>query len=253
MNIYSQKNVISPMPSQRKENFKTSIMNNKIKNKNPKNTVYSPSSPYTLSNSKVLSVQSYSNESNSHINNINIMRNRINPSSFNPFIIPPRKKESNHNSKIYKHITPQEIFNQQINILFDNAYKELSILVKNLAEIKYNMGINFNQTNADYLKQLKELYEDKERKIIYIFDKYKYDLNNLKYRERKKYLEMYKNKAKELMEIEKNFNFEKEQIKISYQMNFDLIKKREEIEIKNLFERKIIEKARNNLLNLIDF
>ena len=29
--------------------------------------------------------------------------------------------------------------------------------------------------------------------------------------------------------------------------------KREEIEIKNLLERKIIEKTRDNLLNLIDF
>ena len=251
-NIYYQKNVISPMPSQRKENFKTSIMNNnQIKNKNPKNIIYSPNSPYTPTKSRMFSGQSYSNKSNSQ--NINNMRNRLNPSSFNPFIIPQKKKENMNNSKIYKHISPQEIFNQRINILFDNVYKEISILVKKLAEINYNKNVNLNEANVSYLKQLKELYDNKEKQMIYVFDKYKYDLNNLKYRKRKKYLEMYKNKAKELMEIEKNFNFEKEQIKISYQMNFDLIKKREEIEIKNLFERKIIEKARNNLLNLIDF
>ena len=250
-NIYYQKNIISPMPSQRKENFKTSIMNNhQTKNKNPKNIIYSPTSPYKPTKSRMLSGQSYSNKSSQNINN---MRNRLNPSSFNPFIIPQRKKESMNNSKIYRHISPQDIFNQRINILFDNVYKVISNLVKKMSEINYNKNVNLNEANVSYLKQLKELYDNKEKQMIYVFDKYKYDLNNLRYRERKKYLEMYKHKAKELMEIEKNFNFEKEQIKISYQMNFDLIKKREEIEIKNLLERKIIEKTRDNLLNLIDF
>lgn len=250
-NIYYQKNIISPMPSQRKENFKTSIMNNhQTKNKNPKNIIYSPASPYKPTKSRMLSGQSYSNKSSQNINN---MRNRLNPSSFNPFIIPQRKKESMNNSKIYRHISPQDIFNQRINILFDNVYKVISNLVKKMSEINYNKNVNLNEANVFYLKQLKELYDNKEKQMIYVFDKYKYDLNNLRYRERKKYLEMYKHKAKELMEIEKNFNFEKEQIKISYQMNFDLIKKREEIEIKNLLERKIIEKTRDNLLNLIDF
>ena len=234
-NIYYQKNVISPIPEQRKENFKTSIMNNQIKNKHHKNILYSPSSPNTPSKSIIATNKNYSSKYNNTMNSIDNVSNRLNPSLFNPFT------------------TPQIKFNQQMNLLSDNIYKEIGYLVKKLAEIKHNKEKDINQENMSYLKQLKELYDNKERQIIYIYDKYKYDLNNLKYRERKKYLEMYKNKAKELMEIENNFNFEKEQIKISYQMNFDLIKKREEIEIKNLFERKIIEKARNNLLNLIDF
>ena len=252
-NIYYQKNVISPIPEQRKENFKTSIMNNQIKNKHHKNILYSPSSPNTPSKSIIVTNQNYSSKYNNTMNSIDNVSNRLNPSLFNPFTIPPRKKENGNNSKKYKPTTPQIKFNQQMNLLSDNIYKEIGYLVKKLAEIKHNKEKNINQENMSYLKQLKELYDNKERQIIYIYDKYKYDLNNLKYRERKKYLEMYKQKAKEIMKIEKNFIFEKEQIKASYQMNYDLIKKREEIEIKNFFDKKLIEKVRDKLLNLIDF
>ena len=252
-NIYYQKNVISPIPEQRKENFKTSIMNNQIKNKHHKNILYSPSSPNTPSKSIIATNQNYSSKYNNTMNSIDNVSNRLNPSLFNPFTIPPRKKENGNNSKKYKPTTPQIKFNQQMNLLSDNIYKEIGYLVKKLAEIKHNKEKNINQENMSYLKQLKELYDNKERQIIYIYDKYKYDLNNLKYRERKKYLEMYKQKAKEIMKIEKNFIFEKEQIKASYQMNYDLIKKREEIEIKNFFDKKLIEKVRDKLLNLIDF
>ena len=252
-NIYYQKNVISPIPEQRKENFKTSIMNNQIKNKHHKNILYSPSSPNTPSKSIIATNQNYSSKYNNTMNSIDNVSNRLNPSLFNPFTIPPRKKENGNNSKKYKPATPQIKFNQQMNLLSDNIYKEIGYLVKKLAEIKHNKEKNINQENMSYLKQLKELYDNKERQIIYIYDKYKYDLNNLKYRERKKYLEMYKQKAKEIMKIEKNFIFEKEQIKASYQMNYDLIKKREEIEIKNFFDKKLIEKVRDKLLNLIDF
>ena len=252
-NIYYQKNVISPIPEQRKENFKTSIMNNQIKNKHHKNILYSPSSPNTPSKSIIVTNQNYSSKYNNTMNSIDNVSNRLNPSLFNPFTIPPRKKENGNNSKKYKPTTPQIKFNQQMNLLSDNIYKEIGYLVKKLAEIKHNKEKNINQENMSYLKQLKELYDNKERQIIYIYDKYKYDLNDLKYRERKKYLEMYKQKAKEIMKIEKNFIFEKEQIKASYQMNYDLIKKREEIEIKNFFDKKLIEKVRDKLLNLIDF
>ena len=252
-NIYYQKNVISPIPEQRKENFKTSIMNNQIKNKHHKNILYSPSSPNTPSKSIIATNKNYSSKYNNTMNSIDNVSNRLNPSLFNPFTIPPRKKENGNNSKKYKPTTPQIKFNQQMNLLSDNIYKEIGYLVKKLAEIKHNKEKNINQENMSYLKQLKELYDNKERQIIYIYDKYKYDLNNLKYRERKKYLEMYKQKAKEIMKIEKNFIFEKEQIKASYQMNYDLIKKREEIEIKNFFDKKLIEKVRDKLLNLIDF
>ena len=252
-NIYYQKNVISPIPEQRKENFKTSIMNNQIKNKHHKNILYSPSSPNTPSKSIIATNQNYSSKYNNTMNSIDNVSNRLNPSLFNPFTIPPRKKENGNNSKKYKPTTPQIKFNQQMNLLSDNIYKEIGYLVKKLAEIKHNKEKNINQENMSYLKQLKELYDNKERQIIYIYDKYKYDLNNLKYRERKKYLEMYKQKAKEIMKIEKNFIFEKEQIRASYQMNYDLIKKREEIEIKNFFDKKLIEKVRDKLLNLIDF
>ena len=60
-------------------------------------------------------------------------------------------------------------------------------------------------------------------------------------------------RAKELAQLEENFNFEKEQIKIKYQMDYDLIKNREENEIKKVLEKKIIEKARNKLLKLINY
>lgn len=246
-NIYYQKNVISPIPQQRKENFKTSIMNSHIKNKNPKNIIYSTSSSYTPIKSIMTTNQNYSSKFNSNMSSIDNVRNKLNPSLFNTFIIPPRKKENSNNSKIYNPITPQIKFNKQMNLLFDNVYKEISYLVKKLSEIEHNKEKNMNQENISYLKKLKEIYDNKERLIIYAYNKYKYDLNNLKYGERKKYLEMYKQK------IEKNFIFEKEQIKTSYQMNYDLIKKREEIEIKNLFDKKIIEKVRDKLLNLIDF
>ena len=228
-------------------------MNNQIKNKHHKNILYSPSSPNTPSKSIIATNQNYSSKYNNTMNSIDNVSNRLNPSLFNPFTIPPRKKENGNNSKKYKPTTPQIKFNQQMNLLSDNIYKEIGYLVKKLAEIKHNKEKNINQENMSYLKQLKELYDNKERQIIYIYDKYKYDLNNLKYRERKKYLEMYKQKAKEIMKIEKNFIFEKEQIRASYQMNYDLIKKREEIEIKNFFDKKLIEKVRDKLLNLIDF
>ena len=63
---------------------------------------------------------------------------------------------------------------------------------------------------------------------------------------------MYTNRTKELLEIDENFNLEKAQIKITYQNDYDSIKKREENEIKNLLDKKIIEKTRINLLNLLD-
>ena len=128
-----------------------------------------------------------------------------------------------------------------MELLLDNVYKEISKLAKKLAGIDYNKRMKLNEANQLYIKQLKDLYEDKEKKIIQVYDKYKYDLDNLKYRERKKYLEKYKNKTQELLEIEKNFSFEKEQIKTTYQMDYDLIKEREENEIQKILNMKIIE------------
>ena len=170
-NIYYQKNVISPIPEQRKENFKTSIMNNQIKNKHHKNILYSPSSPNTPSKSIIATNQNYSSKYNNTMNSIDNVSNRLNPSLFNPFTIPPRKKENGNNSKKYKPTTPQIKFNQQMNLLSDNIYKEIGYLVKKLAEIKHNKEKNINQENMSYLKQLKELYDNKERQIIYIYDK----------------------------------------------------------------------------------
>ena len=248
INITSQKYDISLVPIRKNKKLATSLINNQISNKNMNNILYSPSSSYTPS---ISSNQTYI-QSNSFKSSISSRSSRINPSAFNPFVVPPIKKEVVDNSQIYKHLDPQEKFNQKMNLLIDNVYKEVSKLVKNLTEIEYNKGISFNEANVSYLKQLKELYDKKEKKMIQVFDKYKYDLNNLKYRERRKYLEMYKNKTQEIMEIENNFNFEKEQIKATFQIDYDLIKQREEIEVKNLLDKKLIEIARNKLLNVLD-
>ena len=111
-----------------------------------------------------------------------------------------------------------------MNILIDNAYKEIADLVKNLAKIDYNKRLEIEEVNYSYIKKMRELYDERERKMINLFDKYKYDLHNLKYRERKKYLQMYTNRTKELLEIDENFNLEKAQIKITYQNDYDSIK-----------------------------
>ena len=248
INITSQKYDISLVPIRKNKKLATSLINNQISNKNMNNILYSPSSSYTPS---ISSNQTYI-QSNSFKSSISSRSSRINPSAFNPFVIPPIKKEVVDNTQMYKHLDPQEKFNQKMNLLIDNVYKEVSKLVKNLTEIEYNKGISFNEANVSYLKQLKELYDKKEKKMIQVFDKYKYDLNNLKYRERRKYLEMYKNKTQEIMEIENNFNFEKEHIKATFQMDYDLIKQREEIEVNNFLDKKLIEIARNKLLNVLD-
>ena len=254
-NINYQKYDISLVPIGNNKKITTSIMNNQISNKNKdiNNILYSPSSSYTPSISSSNQTARQSNSFKSNRGSTSSKSSRINPSAFNPFIIPPIKKEEEiDNTQMYKHLDPQEKFNQKMNLLIENVYKEISKLVKNLTEIEYNKGLSFNEVNVSYLKQLKELYDEKEKKMIQVFDKYKYDLNNLKYRERKKYLEMYKNKTQELIDIENNFNFEKEQIKNIYKMNYDLIKQREEIEVKNLLNKKLIEMARNKLLNILD-
>ena len=248
ININSQKYDISLVPIRKNKKLATSLINNQIPNKNMSNILYSPSSSYTPS----ISSNQASRQSNSFKSSISSRSSRINPSAFNPFVIPPIKKEVVDNTQIYKYLDPQEKFNQKMNLLIDNVYKEISKLVKNLTEIEYNKGISFNEANVSYLKQLKELYDEKEKKMIQVFDKYKYDLNNLKYRERKKYLEMYKNKTQEIMEIENNFNYEKEQIKTTFQMDYDLIKQREDVEVKNLLDKKLIEIARNKLLYILD-
>ena len=236
-NINNKKMSVSQVPNTRKKSIRNSIINNQdqMTKVNKNNLFYSPSSPYTPSISSSISNQSNSNEIIENNNNYN----RIIPSYFNPFILPPRKTESNNNLLNNKQIEPQEIFNRKMNILIDNAYKEIADLVKNLAKIDYNKRLEIEEMNYSYIKKMRELYDERERKMINLFDKYKYDLHNLKYRERKKYLQMYTNRTKELLEIDENFNLEKAQIKITYQNDYDSIKKREENEIKNLLDKKI--------------
>ena len=243
-NQSTQKNEISQILISQNKNIKTSIMNNhqQTPNKNIKNKFYSPSSPYTPSISST-SRQSY--------NNKNILSRRM-PNYFNAFIIPAKKIEINK-TEMQKYMDPKDIFDQKMDLLVDNVYKEVSRLSKRLAGIDYNKRIQLAEANEFYIKKMKELYEQREKQMIHVIDKYQYGLESLKFGDRKKYLEMYKSKAKELLQIEDNFNFEKEHIKIKYQMDYDLIKNREENEIKNVLEKKIIEKAKNKLLNIINY
>ena len=252
-NINAQKQDKYPNQNINNKNIKTSIMNlqKPSPEKNIKNICFSPSSPYTSSISSMSN--STSRQRNSNKGNIN-NNNRVFPSSFNAFIVPAKRIEVRKSLKYQtnKYQETQDIFKQKMELLLDNVYKEISKLAKKLAGIDYNKRMKLNEANQLYIKQLKDLYEDKEKKIIQVYDKYKYDLDNLKYRERKKYLEKYKNKTQELLEIEKNFSFEKEQIKTTYQMDYDLIKEREENEIQKILNLKIIEKTRNKLLDLLD-
>lgn len=242
-----QKNIKSPVAQPRNKNIKTSIINNQNPTpvKNIKNIFYSPSCPYTPTISSI-SNSTTSRPNSSNKSNITVDKDL--PSGFNEFIIPSWKIEKNSptKNKIKKHIEPQEIFRQQMNLLKNNLYKEITKLAKKLAGIEYNKRNQLNDINRLYIKQLKKLYADKEDKFVQMLNKYKYGYGSNN--QRIKYLEMYKTKA----EIEDNFEFEKEQIKTTYQMNYDLIKQREENEIKKLLDMKIIDKARNKLINILD-
>ena len=252
VNLNKQNNIKSPILKKRNKDIKTSIMNNQTAqnpslNKTKKNIFYSPSSPYTPTISSLSDFTSRQSDSNKST------ASKAFPTAFNPFLIPAKKIEVNKTRKSQIDcMEKQEIFKQKINLLLDSIFQEISKLSKKLAGIDYNKRMKLIEANELYIKQMKELYEKKEKKIIHVYDKYKYDLDNLKYRERKKYLEMFKNKAEELLLIENNFNFQKEQIKTTYQMDYDLIKQREDNEIQKLLEKKIIEKTRNKLLNILD-
>ena len=244
-NLKDQNNGISQIFIPLNKTIKTSIMNNQNQtpDKKYKNKFYSISSPYTPSISST-SRRTTSNKSNRS-------DSRKFPSSFNYFIIPQRKIEVNKSNSMQCK-DPQDVFNQKMILIKNNMFKEIDKLSKKLAGIDYNKGLKFAEANELYINKLKELYEKRERQLIYVYDKYKNGLECLKYRERKQYLEMYKCKAKEILQIEDDFNFEKEQIKTKYQMDYDLIKNREELEIKNILEKDIIRKLRNKLLNIID-
>ena len=237
------KNDMSQIPISQNKNIKTSIMNycqktpTKVKNK-----FYSPSSPYTPS------ISSTSRQPNTNNNNYS----RRMPTFFNAFITPSKKIEVNQ-SEIQKYKEPKDIFKEKMDLFVDNLYKEISKLCKRFAGIEYNKGMQLAEANQNYIIKMKELYEQREKQMINVIDKYQYELDSLKFCERKKYMELYKSRAKELAQIDENFNFEKEQIKIKYQMDYDLIKNREENEIKKVLEKKIIEKARNKLLKLINY
>ena len=243
-NLKERNNDISQIVISRNTKLKTSIINdqNPTPNKKYKNKFYSPSSPYTPSIS--------SNSSSSWQINTNVYTKF--PSSFNYFIIPSRKIDINQvNPSQYR--DPQDVFNQKMDLVKNIMYKEIDKLSKKLAGIDYNKGIQLAKENQLYIKKMKELYEERERKMIHVYDKYKIiGLESLKYRERKQYLEMYKCKAKELLQIEDDFICKKDKIKTKYQMDYELIKKREQLEIKNLLEKNIIEKARKKLLKIID-
>ena len=239
---------MSPVPNN--ISIKTSIINGKIKsiNKNMKNLFYSPASPYTPSISSITisdSITSFSNSSNSTIS-------RQIPSSFNAFEIPPRKIKVNQNhSKKNKYLNQQGIFKEKIRTLLETLLKEIGKISKKLAAIDYNKGIQLNEANENYIKNMKELYKQREKKAIQLFEKYRYGLEYIKYKDRKKYVDITDIRAQELVHLDNHFKFLKEQIRTEYQMSYDLIKAREENEIKKLLKNKIIEKTRKKLLNIL--
>ena len=253
VNLNEQKYCMSPVPNN--ISIKTSIINGKIKsiNKNIKNLFYSPASPYTPSISTITisdSITSFSDSSNSTISR-QIPSRQI-PSSFNAFEIPPRKIKVNQNhSKKNKYLNQQSIFKEKIRSLLDNLLKEISKISKKLAAIDYNKGIQLNEANENYIKNMKELYKQREKKAIQLFEKYRYGLEYIKYKDRKKYVDITDIRAQELVHLNNHFKFLKERIRTEYQMSYDLIKAREENEIKKLLENKIIEKTRKKLLNIL--
>ena len=229
-------------------NIKTSIIDNKNKslNRDVKNLFYSPASPYTPPISTVNMTTSRYSYSNS---NDNIITRRI-PSSFNAFEIPPMDKKVTKPKKS-KYINSQSILKEKIKSLLENIFKETVKLSKKLAAIDYNKGIKLSEANEIYIKDIKELYEEREKKVIYLFEKYRYGLEYIKYKDKKKYIEIFNIRALELTHVDKDFKIQKEKIRYKYQNSYDLIKEEEENEIKKLLENKIIEKSRNKLLNIL--
>ena len=159
-------------------NIKTSIIDNKNKslNRDVKNLFYSPASPYTPPLSTVNMTTSRYSYSNS---NDNIITRRI-PSSFNTFEIPPMDKKVTKPKKS-KYINSQSILKEKIKSLLENIFKETIKLSKKLAAIDYNKGIKLSEANEIYIKDIKELYEEREKKVIYLLEKYRYGLEYIKY------------------------------------------------------------------------
>ena len=220
VDLNEQKYCMSPVPNN--ISIKTSIINGKIKsiNKNIKNLFYSPASPYTPSISSITISDSISNFSNSSSSTIS----RQIPSSFNAFEIPPRKIKVNKNhSKKNKYLNQQGIFKEKIRALLETLLKEIGKISKKLAAIDYNKGIQLNEANENYIKNMKELYKQREKKTIQLFEKYRYGLEYIKYKDRKKYVDITDIRAQEFVHLDNHFKFLKEQIRTEYQISYDLI------------------------------
>jgi hypothetical protein len=168
----------------------------------------------------------------------------------NPVLSLNNKKKIYDNKEPKKKIEPQIIFNKKVKLLRNDLYIEIYKLTKQLSLCDYNKGIKLNLANETYIQRLKELFKEKQLKYINIISKKNNELNADKNIEKSEDEKLSKEKKKKLEDIIKELNSEKEHIKALYQIDYKLIKKRENIEIEKIVNNNLIEKLKNRLFNI---
>ena len=158
----------------------------------------------------------------------------------NPVLSLNNKKKIYDNKEPKKKIEPQIIFNKKVKLLRNDLYIEIYKLTKQLSLCDYNKGIKLNLANETYIQRLKELFKEKQLKYINIISKKNNELNADKNIEKSEDEKLSKEKKKKLEDIIKELNSEKEHIKALYQIDYKLIKKRENIEIEKIVNNNLI-------------
>ena len=141
---------------------------------------------------------------------------------------------------------PLDVLKNKVELILEKSNEDISNLCNDISVIDIEMESSYAKLHLDYADNLKNLYKEKESKLLEINNKYDFALYKMfktyGHENNKIYDDMMKDKVEQILEVEQEFNAKKNKLKNDLNIKSE--------EVKKIFEKKRKEQEKNNIQTL---